>query len=148
MNSLFCKMKQNFQEKVKPNKCTVQSLEHESRVYTYSSKGLEIPCQNTFKDKPAFIKRLIKVLVARELFSVHSSSCKNNGLATTWKLRFHLWIYYNASSNWTQEIQFLEFIGGSNVLQAFPNYFICLRFIRISTVYCIIIQLSTSASLA
>jgi len=27
-------------------------------------KGLEDPCQNTFKDKPAFIKRLIKVLVA------------------------------------------------------------------------------------
>jgi len=31
-----------------------------------------------------------------------------------------------------QEIQFLEFMGGSNVLQAFPNYLICLRFIRIS----------------
>jgi len=43
-----------------------------------SSKGLEIPCRNTFKDKPAFIKRLIKVLVARNLFSVHSSSCKNS----------------------------------------------------------------------
>ena len=27
-------------------------------------KDLEIPWQNTFKDKPAFIKRLIKVLVA------------------------------------------------------------------------------------
>ena len=33
-----------------------------------------------------------------------------------------------------QEIQFLEFMGGSNLLQAFPNYLICLRFIRISTV--------------
>jgi len=29
------------------------------------SKGLEVPCQNTFKDKPAFIKRRIKVLVAK-----------------------------------------------------------------------------------
>jgi len=29
-----------------------------------------------------------------------------------------------------QEIQLLEFMGGSNVLQAFPNYLICLRFIR------------------
>ena len=62
--------------KAKPNKCTVQSLEHESS----RSKGLEIPCQNTFKDKPAFINRLIKVLVARNLFLVHSSSCKNNRL--------------------------------------------------------------------
>ena len=33
-----------------------------------------------------------------------------------------------------QEIQFLEFMGGSNLPQAFPNYLICLRFIRISTV--------------
>jgi len=33
-----------------------------------------------------------------------------------------------------QEIQFLEFMGGSNILQAFPNYLIGLRFIRISTV--------------
>ena len=33
-----------------------------------------------------------------------------------------------------QEIQFLEFMGGSNVPQAFPNYLICLRFIRINTV--------------
>ena len=33
-----------------------------------------------------------------------------------------------------QEIQFLEFMGGSNVLKAFPNYLICLRFIRINTV--------------
>ena len=34
-----------------------------------------------------------------------------------------------------QEIEFLEFMGGSNVPQAFPNYLICLRFIRISMVY-------------
>jgi len=34
-----------------------------------------------------------------------------------------------------QEIQFLEFMGGSNLPQAFPNYFICLRFIRISRVH-------------
>jgi len=60
------------------------------------SKGLEVPCQNTFKDKPAFFKRLIKVLVARNLFLVHSSSCKNN--RPIWK-RFYLWIYYNAWSN-------------------------------------------------
>jgi len=33
-----------------------------------------------------------------------------------------------------QEIQFLEFMGGSNVQQAFPNYLVCLCFIRISTV--------------
>jgi len=33
------------------------------RAESTRSKGLEIPCQNTFKDKPAFIKRLITVLV-------------------------------------------------------------------------------------
>jgi len=43
--------------------------------WSTGSKGLEIPYQNTFKDKVAFIKRLIKVLVSRNLFSVHSSSC-------------------------------------------------------------------------
>jgi len=31
------------------------------RAESTRSKGLEIPCQNTFKDKPTFIKRLIKV---------------------------------------------------------------------------------------
>ena len=34
----------------------------------------------------------------------------------------------------TREIQFLEFMGGSNVPQALPNYLICLCFIRINTV--------------
>ena len=53
---------------------------------------------------------------------------------TTCDLRFHLWIYYNAWSNLTKEIQFLEFMGGFSVPQAFPNYLICLRFIRISMV--------------
>jgi len=33
-----------------------------------------------------------------------------------------------------QEIQFPEFMGGSNLPQAFPNNLICLRFIRISKV--------------
>jgi len=42
--------------------------------------------------------------------------------------------FKESDSNLTQEIQFLEFMGGSNVPQAFPNYLICLRFIRICTV--------------
>jgi len=50
------------------------------RAEPTSSKGLEIPCQNTFKDRPAFIKRLIKVLVAKNLFLVHRSRCRNNRL--------------------------------------------------------------------
>jgi len=33
-----------------------------------------------------------------------------------------------------QAIQFLEFMGGSNLIQAFPNYLIVLRFIRINAV--------------
>jgi len=45
-----------------------------------------------------------------------------------------------------QEIQFLEFMGGSNVLQAFPNYLICLRFIRISTVNTNSVVLSIGAT--
>jgi len=52
------------------------------RAESTRSKGLEIPSQNAFKDKPAFIKRLIKVLVARKLFLVCSSSCKNNRLGS------------------------------------------------------------------
>jgi len=63
---------------------TVKCLEYERpEVYTQCSKGLEVPCQNTFKDKPAFIKRLIKEVVARNLFLVYSSSCRNNRLI--WK---------------------------------------------------------------
>ena len=105
------------------------------RAESTSSKGLEIPWRNTFKDKPALINRLINVVVARNLFLVHCSSCKNNRLkATTCDLRFHLWIYYNTQSSLMQEIQFLEFMGGSYVPQAFPNYLICLCFIGISTV--------------
>jgi len=37
------------------------------RAESTGGKGLKIPCQNTFKDKPAFIKRLMKVLVARNM---------------------------------------------------------------------------------
>jgi len=37
------------------------------RAESTGGKGLEIPCRNTFKDKPAFIKRLVKVLVARNM---------------------------------------------------------------------------------
>jgi len=59
---------------------TVQSvLEHE-RGQLQVGEGLEVPCQKTFKDKPAFIKRLIKVFVAKNSFLVHSSSCSKNGL--------------------------------------------------------------------
>ena len=100
---------------------------HSTVSWTWElSLPVEIPCQNTFKDKPAFIKRLIKVLVGRNLFSVHSSSCKQltHLKATTCDLRFHLWIYYNAWSNLTQEIQFLEFMGGSNLpLASSPGRF-------------------------
>jgi len=45
------------------------------RAESTCSKGLEIPYQNAFKDKPAFVKRLIKMPVARNLFLVHGSSC-------------------------------------------------------------------------
>ena len=61
MNSLFPNKKQNFlTKKVKPQYSLLNMRAESTR-----SKGLEIPCQNTFKDKPAFIKSLIKVLVAR-----------------------------------------------------------------------------------
>ena len=52
-------------KKAKPNKCTYSILN--VRAESTGGKGLKIPCQNTFKDKPAFIKRLIKVLVARNM---------------------------------------------------------------------------------
>jgi len=57
---------------------TVQNVLNMKELRSTGSKRLEVPCQNTFKDKPAFIKRLIKVLVARNLFLVHSSNCRNN----------------------------------------------------------------------
>jgi len=59
---------------------TVQRVLDMKELRSTCSKGLEAPILNTFKDKPAFIKRLIKVPVARNLFLVHSSSCKNNRL--------------------------------------------------------------------
>ena len=59
---------EKFQEKIKSNKCRVKSRKRSLHV----AKGLEVPCQNTFK--PAFIKRLIKVFVAKNLLLVHRSS--------------------------------------------------------------------------
>ena len=47
---------------------------------TIRGEDVKVPCQNILKDKPAFIKRLIKVLVAKNLFLVHSSSCSNSRL--------------------------------------------------------------------
>ena len=58
----------------------VQNVLNVKELRSTCSKGLEDTCQNTLKDKPAFIKRLIKVLVARNLFLVHSSSCRNSRL--------------------------------------------------------------------
>ena len=64
-----------------PNKCRVQSsVLSMKELRSTGSKGLEVPCQNTLKDKLAFIKRLIKVLVAKNSFLVHSSSCRSNRL--------------------------------------------------------------------
>jgi len=57
---------------------TVQSVLNMKELMSTLSKGLEIPCPNTFKDKPAFTTRLSEVLVARNLFLVHSSSCCSN----------------------------------------------------------------------
>jgi len=42
------------------------------KMSTTHVKGLEVPCQNAFQDKPAFVKRLMK-----DLFLVPSSSCSN-----------------------------------------------------------------------
>jgi len=36
---------------------------------------------------------------------------------------------------YSNKIQFLEFMGGSNVPQAFPKYLICLHFIALSYEY-------------
>jgi len=50
----------------------------QNAVYSQPERGqphmvdLEVPCQNAFKDKPAFIKRLIKVLAAQNLFLVRT----------------------------------------------------------------------------
>jgi len=59
---------------------TVQNVLNMKELRSTGRKHLKVPCQNTFKDKPAFIKRLIKVLVARKLFLVHSSNCRNDRL--------------------------------------------------------------------
>ena len=46
---------------------TVWSVLNMKELRSTRSKDLEVPCKNTFKDKPAFLKRLIKVPVARNL---------------------------------------------------------------------------------
>jgi len=54
---------------------------------TALGKGLEVPCQNTFKDNPTFIKRLHhNVLVAKNLFLAHCGSCSNADLSKS-----HYW---------------------------------------------------------
>ena len=47
---------------------------------------------------------------------------------------FWIWIYCNAWSNLTEEIQFLEFMGRSNLTYAHSNYLLCMHFIRKNTV--------------
>ena len=47
---------------------------------------------------------------------------------SVWPKNFRVWIYCSAWSNLTQEIQFLEFIGGSNSTHAHLNYLICMCF--------------------
>ena len=51
---------------------TVQCVLNMKELSSTGGKGLDVPCQNTFSDKPAFIKRLIKVLVAKNLLLVHT----------------------------------------------------------------------------
>ena len=52
-----------------------------------------------------------------------------------WSPKFlRIWIHCSPWSNLTQEIQFLEFTGGSNLTHAHSNYLICMRFIRMITV--------------
>jgi len=146
MNSLFC----NEKHAEFPGKCLSQTNAQYNplnvRAESTCSKGLEIPCQNTFKDKSAFIKRLIKVPVARNLFLLHSSSCKTTDSSES----HYVWTKVspmNLLQHMTQEIQFLVFMGGSNVLQAFPNYLICLRFsfIRICTARSVCVALACSS---
>jgi len=55
-----------------------ECLEHERAEVRSTRDGDSLPEYIT-----TFIKRLIKVLVARNLFLVHSSSCRNNKLL--WK---------------------------------------------------------------
>ena len=74
----------------------VQSVLNMKELRSTRSKGLEVPCQNTFRDKPAFIKRLIKVSVARNLFLVLKQQLQKQQShlkATMRELRF---LYYNA----------------------------------------------------
>ena len=57
-----------------------------------------------------------------------------NSSISVWPRNFPLWIHCNTWSNLTQEIQFLEFMGGSNLTYAHSNYLICMHFIQINTV--------------
>ena len=54
---------------------TVQSVLNMKELRSALSKGLEVLCQNTFINKPAFNKGLIKVLVAKNLFLLHTDVC-------------------------------------------------------------------------
>ena len=38
----------------------------------------------------------------------------------------YIWIHCSAWSNLMQEVQFLEFMGGSNLMHAHSNYLICI----------------------
>jgi len=48
------------------------------RAESTGSKGLKIPCQNTFKNKPAFIKRHL-VLVARSIAAAAKTTDSSEG---------------------------------------------------------------------
>ena len=76
MNSLFCNKKQIFGKGLSQTNVEYSpEVLNMKELRSTCSNGLEVPYQHAFKDKPAFNKRLIKVLVARNLFLVHISSC-------------------------------------------------------------------------
>ena len=50
-----------------------------------------------------------------------------NSCISVWPKHFHIWTHCKVRSNLTQEIQFLEFMGGSNLTHAHSSDLICMN---------------------
>ena len=88
--------------------------------------------KNNFQEKE--LSHICSTLVLVRLFVAAAATVyqESHFWRTEGQELLHLCVTKNY--NLTQEIQFLEFMGGSNLTHAHSNYLICMHFIRINTV--------------
>ena len=94
----------------------------------------------------AFVRLLLllQLLLSTKTFTSREVKARNSFHFCLSKKKIRVLSHCSTWSNLTQEIQFLEFVGGSNSTHSYSNYSICMCFIRISTVKAMVKKLIAS----